>query len=172
MASTIVASIVVSIVYVLVSGLFDFGVRWELKGRKDRGEYRIWTNEKDDGRWRLETGDLGKLVSIHDSRRQINYVERSVRFKEGNPYALGLSLATGAVAIDVSAIIGGGSAPINLAYAVVFHGVILLMIAMLIVWNQNSDPNEVARTRFTAGISIFLGLIAMVISFLLVIGGG
>lgn len=172
MVSTIVASIVVSVVYILVSGLFDFGVRWELKGRKDRGEYRIWTNEKNEGRWRLETGDISKLANIHGNRRQIAYVERSVRFKDGNPYALGLSLATGAVAIDVSAIIGGRSESVNLAYAVIFHGVILLMVSMFIVWNQNSDPNEVTRTRFTAGISIFLGLIAMVISFLLVVGGG
>ncbi len=115
--STVAAAIVVSIIYAFANGLFDFGIKWDHKGRKSRGEYRIWTNVDDDDEWHFNTGNVDRLITLYREGRRICYIERSVRVKEGNPYSLGLSLATGALAIDIASVMGGEGLTFYTGYA-------------------------------------------------------
>lgn len=162
----VVVAVVVPVLYALVTKMLDHCVTWELKGRRSRGEYRIWTDDGHDPDWKLYSGDVDELVTLHGNGSRVAHVEQSVRFWKGNPYSLGLDLTAGAIAVDVTSLIGGQGAYEYLGWAVLLHSLLLVGVIALVVSNQNSSPKEVRWMQATAALAIFLGLAAMGTSFL------
>lgn len=83
--AAVFAAVAVPVAYAVATKVLDFYVKWELKGRRSRGEYRIWVEDKDQ-EWELRTGDVEKLVVLHGNGSKVAHVEQSVRFWKGNPY--------------------------------------------------------------------------------------
>ncbi len=159
-------ALTIPVLYAVVTKVLDFYIRWELKGRRVRGEYRIWVEEEDNPHWEFHAGDIEKLVALHGNGGRVAHVEQAVRFLKGNLYSLGLELTAGAIAVDVASLTGGKGAPGYLAWAVLFHSVLLFGAFALLVSNQRADPDEVWRMRITATLAILVGLTAMGTSFL------
>ncbi len=137
-------ALAVPVLYSVSTKALDFYIKWELKGRRIRGEYRIWVEEEDNPDWEFHAGDIEKLVTLHGNGGRVVHVEQSVRFSNGNPYSLGLELTAGAIAVDVASLVDGEGAPGYLAWAVLFHTVLLFGAFALLVSNQRADPDEEA----------------------------
>lgn len=162
----VAVAVTVPVLYAVATKILDFYVKWELKGRRNRGEYRIWTEEEDDPDWKFYSGDVETLVALHGNGSRVAHIEQSVRFWKGNPYSLGLDLTAGAIAVDVTSLLRGQGASEYLGWAVLLHFILLVGVIMLVVSNQNTTPKEVGRMRFTAAFAVLLGLVAMGSSFL------
>src|ERR687883_223085 len=132
----VAAAVAVPGVYAIFTKAFDFYVKWILKGRTSRGEYRIWIEDEAQHDWALQTGDVEKLIALHEKGGRIAHIEESVRFWKGNPYSLGLDLTVGAIAIDVASLIGGQGASMYLGWAVGLHVLFLIAVIALVLTNQ------------------------------------
>lgn len=162
----IVVAVAVPIVYAVVTKMVDFLVRWELKGRRSRGEYRFWTRDQHAPDWDLHTGDVERLVALHGNGSEVAHVEQSVRFRKANPYSLGLDLTAAAIAVDVASLLSGQGDPAFVGWAVLLHSLFFAGVFVLVLSNQNAAPYEVWWARSTAAAAVFVGALAMVSSFL------
>lgn len=160
------AAVVVPIFYAVATKLLDFCIRWELKGRRNPGEYRFWIKYQDNSQWECRSGDIERLVALHGNTSRIAYIEQSVRFLKVNPYSLGLDLTAGAIAVDVASLIGRQADPGYVGWAILIHTTLLIGAFGIVLSNQNSPPYEVKAIWGTAIISILVGLLAMGTSFL------
>ena len=162
----VTASIGVPVLYALFTRVLDFLAKWELKGRRISGEYRIWTEDANGSEWRLHTGQVDTMVALENSGTRITSIERAVRPIDGNPCSLGLDLTAGAIAVDVaSAILGQGDAR-YLGLAFLLHSVVLGGVITLVWMNHNARPNEFWWIKISASLAVAAGAMAMASSFL------
>jgi hypothetical protein len=85
--------------------------------------------------WELHTGDVEALTALQGDGRQVAYLEQSVRFRNGNPYSLGLDLTAGAIALDLASLIGSQSIAEYIGWALTLHVILLVGNFGLLVSN-------------------------------------
>lgn len=165
---TVAMSVAVPLGYAAVTKVLDFLAKWEIKGRRSRGKYRIWFHrpsakprDDENPEWQMETGGVKTLVTRYGDGSTIGSIEQSVRFKDGNPCSLGLDLVAGAIAIDVVSAITGQGGPPYLGYAFGLHAVLLVAVGWLVWMNHIAPPHEFWWLKISAVFPIAFGGVAM-----------
>jgi hypothetical protein len=158
------AALFVPTSYTVVAGLGEFTAGYMAKGGGN-DPLRFYVDKNDAVGWRLETGDIKKLMEAHGSEGTVTYIEPTFRFSLAHFSSLGINLALGAIAVNIAWAIDGTVEGGILAICIGIQVILAFVSLFALMYCQKWPPDKRGLIQFTSLFAIFLGFFAMFLSF-------